>query len=86
MSRELDQKYEDVRIWMENNCNRYPIVDQQKRWEFTLKAFESIMHLLAYAILDIRELEHREKIVQRSRLYLPDGFEITDGRKNEASR
>jgi hypothetical protein len=72
MSALAEQKHDEFSTWFENNCNRYPIVGQEQRWEFLIKCVVNLAIINAQLINDLRELEQRGQ-----KLYLPSGLRWT---------
>lgn len=72
MSAESEKKFDDFAVWFENNINRYPIVDQEKRWQFLIKVVQNQALVIASLIEDLQKLEQRGRP-----LYLPHGLHYT---------
>lgn len=64
MSRASEQQFDLFAQWFENNYGRYPLVDQEARWQFTIKCIQNLALVIAKMIED----ENSPK------LYLPSGL------------
>lgn len=71
MSQASEKAFDEFATWFENNLGRYPIVDQEQRWQFTVKAIQCMALVMAQIIGDLQKLEQREK---SPKLYLPSGL------------
>jgi hypothetical protein len=67
MSRASEQQFDLFAQWFEHNYGRYPIIDQEARWQFTIKCVQN----LALVIAKMLEDESSPK------LYLPSGLRYT---------
>jgi hypothetical protein len=69
MSRASKQQFDLFATWFENNLGRYPIVDQEQRWQFTVKCIQNMALVIATMI--------EERSEQSPQLYLPSGLRYT---------
>ena len=78
MSVELEQEAMEVAQWFAHH--RDTITDVEKKLEFLVKFSDHALWLLARAIQDIKNLEHRAKVENNMRpLLLPKGIKLHDG-------
>jgi hypothetical protein len=70
MSQQTETKFNEMTWWFEENYGRYPIVDQNMRWNFLIKALQTMMLVQTKLIIDINALEGRGGDPV---LYLPSG-------------
>jgi hypothetical protein len=72
VSAQTEKAFDNFAVWFENNLNRYPIIDQEKRWQFLIKVVQNQALVIAKLVEDVQALEGRG-----SRLYLPSGLQYT---------
>lgn len=75
MSDFLDQRVEEWGVWYLSNRKRIPEMDLKKRLDFTDKALQGCIELLAIACKDLQFLERRDP---RRRLYLPRALNMVN--------
>jgi hypothetical protein len=71
MSRASEQQFNLFAQWFEANYGRYPIVDQEQRWQFTIKCLQNMALVIEKLFEDVQTLEQRD---QGPQLYLPSGL------------
>jgi hypothetical protein len=74
MSRASEQQFDLFAQWFENNYGRYPIVDHEQRWQFTIKCLQNMALVIEKMMEDLQTIEQRDKGTQ---LYLPSGLRYT---------
>jgi hypothetical protein len=73
MSRASEQQFDLFTQWFANNYGRYPLVDQEQRWQFTIKCVQNLALVIEKMIEDLQTLEQRKG----TQLYLPSGLRYT---------
>jgi hypothetical protein len=70
MSRASEQQFDLFAQWFESNYGRYPLVDQEQRWQFTVKCVQNLALVIEKLMEDLQTLEQRKG----TQLYLPSGL------------
>lgn len=79
MSDLLDKRVQEWGVWYLSNRKRIPEMDLKKRLDFTDKALQGCIELLAIACKDLQFLERRDP---RRKLYLPREMHMIDDNGN----